>query len=109
LGDNNFAQIIDYEMFKKALVRMATLSATEQHAGTTGINDKLEKETALKKKTKRNTNRMSIDESARAKEEAFMDKMQEGAKPTSNALKTPNTRSRSTAKATNLAPSATAD
>jgi hypothetical protein len=29
LGDNNFAQIIDYELFKKALVRMATLSATE--------------------------------------------------------------------------------
>lgn len=89
---------------------MATLSATEQHAGTTGINDKLEKETALKKKTKKNTNRMSIDEGARAKEEAFMDKMQE-TKPTQNAaaLKTPSTRSRSTVKATNLAPSATAD
>jgi hypothetical protein len=92
-------------------VRMATLSATEQHAGTTGINDKLEKETALKKKTKKNTNRMSIDEGARAKEEAFMDKMQESTKPATNggALKTPSTRSRSTAKATNLAPSATAD
>jgi hypothetical protein len=92
-------------------VRMATLSATEQHAGTTGINDKLEKETALKKKTKKNTNRMSIDEGARAKEEAFMDKMQESTKPVSNgpALKTPSTRSRSTAKANNLAPSATAD
>lgn len=77
LGDKNFAQIIDYEIFKKALVRMATLSATEQHAGTSGINDKLEKETALKKKTKKNTNRMSIDETARAKEEAFMDKMQD--------------------------------
>ena len=99
-------------MFKKALVRMATLSATEQHAGTTGINDKLEKETALKKKTKKNTNRMSIDEGARAKEEAFMDKMQEGSKPAASngaALKTPSTRSRSTVKATNLAPSATAD
>jgi len=89
---------------------MATLSATEQHAGTTGINDKLEKETALKKKTKKNTNRMSIDEGARAKEEAFMDKMQEGNKPSAAAaLKTPSTRSRSTVKATNLAPSATAD
>ena len=88
---------------------MATLSATEQHAGTSGINDKLEKETALKKKTKRNTNRMSIDEGARAKEEAFMEKMQEN-KPASNtALKTPSTRSRSTVKGTNLAPSATAD
>lgn len=91
-------------------MRMATLSATEQHAGTTGINDKLEKETALKKKTKKNTNRMSIDEGARAKEEAFMDKMQEGNKPSgAAALKTPSTRSRSTVKATNLAPSATAD
>ena len=88
---------------------MATLSATEQHAGTTGINDKLEKETALKKKTKKNTNRLSIDEGARAKEEAFMDKMQEGTKPAGAALKTPSTRSRSTVKATNLAPSATAD
>jgi hypothetical protein len=29
------------------------LTASEQHAGTSDINDKLEKETALKKKTKK--------------------------------------------------------
>lgn len=52
LGDKNFAQLIDYEQFKKFLVRIATLSATEQ-LGLGTINDKLDKETASKKIAKK--------------------------------------------------------
>lgn len=48
LVDRNFAQIIEYEEFKKVLVRIATLTASEQQAG--GINAKLEREISIKKK-----------------------------------------------------------
>ncbi|TNV72993.1 hypothetical protein FGO68_gene7502 [Halteria grandinella] len=72
LVDQNFAQIIDFEQFKKVLVRIATLAAAENHAG--GINSKLDQEAALKKKTKKNKD-LKLSEEALAKEDAFLDKM----------------------------------
>ena len=42
---------MDYEQFKKGLVRIACLVAAEQHIG--GIDKKLENETAIKQKQKK--------------------------------------------------------
>lgn len=65
-------------MFKKSLIRIATLLATEQqNAG--GLNDKLEKETALKKKNKKaGVNKLELKQDAIAKEDAFMDQINKG-------------------------------
>jgi hypothetical protein len=72
--DQNFAQIIEYDQFKKVLVRIATLAATDNHAG--GINTKIDSETANKKKAKKEKkDPLKLNEDAVAKEDAFMDKM----------------------------------
>lgn len=73
LVDQNFAQIIEFEQFKKVLVRIATLAATENHAG--GINTKLDQEAAIKKKSKKASKDLKLSEEALAKEDAFLDKI----------------------------------
>lgn len=63
--------MIDFDQFKKVLIRVATLAATENHAD--GINTKIDQEAALKKKNKKTTKQAEQD--AISKEESFMDKM----------------------------------
>ena len=66
--DKNFAQIIDFDNFKKALVRIAILAAASHQAG--GINALLERETNLKRKSKNKGTKkeLTINKDAQAKE-----------------------------------------
>ena len=103
LVDKNFAQIIDYDNFKKALVRIATLAAASQAAG--GINAMIEREASIKRKGKKSGKKdLTLNSEAKAKEEAFLNNI-EGAQGPAQAP-----RSRSTLKKNgDLKANATAD